>query len=181
MFSVISRVFGFLNEPPLSLVLVPWIGGMWDRGRARRRCVLFGDFPSKPQIIVPSSCLALLYHQVCGGKIEPTLTIHKESLCRTWCCCPGLIMQCSPILPLRAKLLVLSAPNTRPWARPQAGQRELSGGGSCLSWLGAEGGEPGIMSGGLVWKTHRRDVTALAPTQWSASSWDAFYSESLVD
>ena len=28
-----------------------------------------GIFAPKPQIIVPSSCLTLLYHQVCGGKI----------------------------------------------------------------------------------------------------------------
>lgn len=45
---------------------------------------------------------------------------------------------------MHAKLLALSAPNTRPSARPEAGQRELSGGGNCLSWLDAEGGVPGI-------------------------------------
>lgn len=103
--------------------------------------LLFGDFAPKPQIIVPSSCLTLLYHQVCVAKISPTLTIHKKRHCHTWCWCPVLIMQCSRIV--HAKLLALSAPNTRPWARPEAGEWALSGGEGSISWLGAEAAQPG--------------------------------------
>ena len=57
-----------------------WMEETRDRGASLRRCVLCcsGDFAPKPQIIVPSSRLTRRYQQVCGGKIEPTLTIHKK-------------------------------------------------------------------------------------------------------
>lgn len=116
----------FLNEP--HIILMHGWSSERDKSRARRCCMLLGDFVPKPQIIVPSSCLTRLYHKVCEGKILPTLTIHKTHHCCAWCWCPVRIPQCWRILLVQAIFLALSVTNTRPWARPEAGQRELSGG-----------------------------------------------------
>lgn len=153
--------------------------------------VVWGFRFLKPQIIVPSSCSALLYRQFffCQGKIEPTLTIHKKRHCRKRCWSSALIMQWSRIPLLHAKLLVLSAPNMRLWARLEAERWELEGEGGSLPRLG-EGGGGGERGGeerwnccegaeGWVWM-NRRDMADLAIEQLNLIGGCAYYSSSLV-